>query len=69
MSTLETVNSSSEEFVDMFIDYLKQLQTHDSVAYQQAVFIQETIYCLKDGDTGAVGDFAKELFIYCIRCS
>jgi hypothetical protein len=64
--TLETVNSSLEEFVDIFIkNHIKQ-ESHDFVADQQSVFIEETNCCLlhKMQRRGSTGTVSKPQYIH-----
>jgi hypothetical protein len=56
---LDTVTSTSEEFVEKFISSLKKLKVQDFVAHQQSSFFKETKSSLQDGKVIVFWDFSE----------
>jgi hypothetical protein len=56
---LDTVTSTSEEFVETFISSLQKLKVHDFIAHQQFSFLKETKSSLQDAEVIVLGDFQK----------
>jgi hypothetical protein len=56
---LDTVTSTSDEFVEKFISSLKKLNVHDFVAHQQSSVLKETKSSLPDGEVIVLGDFSE----------
>jgi hypothetical protein len=47
---LDTVTSTSDEFVEKFVSSLKKLKVHDFAAHQRSSFLKETKSSLQDGE-------------------
>ena len=58
-STLETTSTTSEEFVDAFVEKVKLLTPHSFIAQQQARFYSKTKSSLKPGELLIVADFSE----------
>ena len=58
-STLETLSSSPEEFVDSLCEKLEVLLTHSFIATQQSMFYKECRASLKQGEMLVTADFAE----------
>jgi hypothetical protein len=56
---LDTVTSTSDEFVEKFISSLYKLKVPDCVAHQQSTFLKETKSSLQDGKVIFWGDFSE----------
>lgn len=58
-STLETVNNSSDDFLDLFFEKLKILLYHSFIAKQQSMFQADIKLKLQPGEFLAIFDFSE----------
>jgi hypothetical protein len=56
---LDTVTSTSDEFVEKFVSSLKKLKVHDFVAHQHSLFVKETRSSFQDEEVIVLGTFQK----------
>jgi hypothetical protein len=56
---LDTVTSTSDEFVEKFVSSVKKLKVHDFVAHQQSSFLKEIKSSLQGGEVIVLGDFSE----------
>jgi hypothetical protein len=57
--SLDTITSTSDEFVEKFVSSLKKLKVPDFVAHQQFSFFKETKSSLQDGEVIVLGHFSE----------
>ena len=58
-SNLETLVLPIDEFLDFFIEKLVDLKRHESIAKQQAGYLNEKRENFKNGEFLVIGDFAE----------
>jgi hypothetical protein len=56
---LDTVTSTSDEFVENSISSLKKLKAHDLVVHQESSFLKETKSLLQEGEVIVLGGFSE----------